>query len=98
MEYLLTRLVDCENFPNLDSPMVRAKFDLLRRQLLARLGDFKNAFDMKLPQDPALECAGLLKEIVNRYGLNQKQTVELLTKKTLVLENKNEPLLGLKYE
>lgn len=56
VEYLLTRLVDCESFPNLDTPMVRAKFDLLRRQLLARLGDFKNAFDMKLPQDPAHEC------------------------------------------
>lgn len=97
MEYLLTRLVDCESFPNLDTPMVRAKFDLLRRQLLARLGDFKNAFDMKLPQDPAHECTGLIKEVVNRYGLTQKQTVELLSTNMLSLEHKNEPLLGITY-
>lgn len=97
VEYLLTRLSDCDSFPNLDTPMVRAKFDLLRRQLLARLGDFKNAFDMKLPQDPAHECAGLIKEVVNRYGLTQKQTVELLSTNMLSLEHKNEPLLGLNY-
>lgn len=97
VEYLLTRLSDCESFPNLDTPIVRAKFDLLRRQLLAKLGDFKNAFDMKLPQDPAHECAGLIKEVVNRYGLTQKQTVELLTTNMLSLEHKNEPLLGLNY-
>ena len=97
VEYLLTRLSDCERFPNLDTPMVRAKFDLLRRQLLARLGDFKNAFDMKLPQNPAHECAGLIKEVVNRYGLTQKQTVELLSTNMLSLEHKNEPLLGINY-
>lgn len=97
VEYLLTRLSDCESFPNLDTPMVRAKFDLLRRQLLARLGDFKNAFDMKLPQDPAYECAGLIKEVVNRYGLTQKQTVELLSTNMLSLEHKNETLLGITY-
>lgn len=97
VEYLLTRLSDCESFPNLDTPMVRAKFDLLRRQLLARLGDFKKAFDMRLPQNPAHECLGLLKEVVNRYGLTQKQTVELLTINMLSLGNENKPLLELNY-
>ncbi len=97
VEYLLTRLSDCETFPGLDTPIVRAKFDLLRRQLLARLGDFKNAFDMKLPVNPSQECLGLLKEVVNRYGLTQKQTVELLSTNMLSLEHKNEPLLGLNY-
>lgn len=97
VEYLLTRLSDCESFPGLDTPMVRAKFDLLRRQLLARLGDFRKAFDMKLPANPSQECLGLLKEVVNRYGLTQKQTVELLSTNMLSLEHKNEPLLGLNY-
>jgi hypothetical protein len=97
VEYLLTRLSDCESFPGLDTPMVRAKFDLLRRQLLARLGDFRKAFDMKLPNNPSQECLGLLKEVVNRYGLTQEQTVELLSTNMLSLEHKNEQLLGLNY-
>lgn len=97
VEYLLTRLSDCESFPNLDTPIVKAKFDLLRRQLLARLGDFKKAFDMKLPQNPAQECLGILKEVVNRYDLTQKQTVELLSTNMLSLGNDNKPLLELNY-
>lgn len=97
VEYLLTRLSDCESFPGLDTPMVRAKFDLLRRQLLARLGDFRKVFDMKLPNNPSQECLGLLKEVVNRYGLTQEQTVELLSTNMLSLEHKNEQLLGLNY-
>ncbi len=97
VEYLITRLSDCESFPGLDTPMVRAKFDLLRRKLLAKLGDFQKAFDMKIPTNPSQECLGLLKEVVNRYGLTQNQTVELLSTNMLSLEHKNEPLLGLNY-
>lgn len=98
VQYLITRLADCESFPNLDTPMVRAKFDFLRRQLLAKLGDFQKAFDMKLPANPAQECLGLLKEVVNRYQLTHKQTVELLTTNMLSLQNDNKPLLELNYE
>lgn len=97
VQYLLTRLADCESFPNLDTPMVRAKFDLLRRQLLAKLGDFQKAFDMKLPANPAQECLGLLKEVVNRYELTHKQTVELLSTNMLSLPNDTKPLLELNY-
>lgn len=92
VEYLLTRLADCENFPSMESPLLKARLDLLRRQLLARLGDFKKAFDMKLPTNATQECLGVLKEVVSRYGLTQKQTVELLSTNMALSESKHQLL------
>lgn len=93
VQYLLTRLVDCESFPTLDTPLVRAKFDLLRRQLLAKLGDFKQAFDSKLPANPAYECLGLIKGVVERHGLSHEQVIGLLSTDMINLPNINKPLL-----
>lgn len=97
IEYLLTRLNDCESFPTLESPLIRAKFDLLRRQLLAKTGDFIKAFDSKLPANPAYECLGLLKSVIERHGLSQEQVIGLLSTNVLVLPNQNKPLLELGY-
>lgn len=98
VEYLLTRLNDCESFPNFDTPIIKAKFDMLRRKLLARLNDFKGAFDSKIPVDPAHECLGLLREVINRFGLTHEQTMKILSTNMLSLgDSEIKPLLELNY-
>ncbi len=76
-EYLLARLGECIAFPALESPQVRARFDLLRRELLARAGKIREAFAQS-PLDPALECAGMLKSMVEFSNLTVAQVVSLL--------------------
>jgi hypothetical protein len=76
-EYLLARLGECIAFPILESPQVRARFDLLRRELLARAGKIREAFALS-PVDPTLECAGMLKSIVASSGLTISQVANLL--------------------
>lgn len=96
IEYLLTRLKDCESFPNLDTPLVKARFDLLRRKLLAQLNDFKGAFDSKIPIDPAQECLGVIREVVKRFGLSHDQTIALLSTNMLGY-TQDKPLLEINY-
>lgn len=76
-EYLLARLGECIAFPILESSQVRARFDLLRRELLARAGKIREAFALS-PVDPTLEYAGMLKSIVASRGLNISQIASLL--------------------
>lgn len=77
-EYLLARLGESIAFPMLESPQVRARFDLLRRELLARAGKLREAFSPRVPVDPASECAGLLKSVVEATGKTISQLAELL--------------------
>jgi len=77
-EYLLTRLGECIAYPSLESPQIRARFDLLRRELLVRAGNLKSAFGRELPIDPAAECAGLLRSIVDASGSSLSQLVAML--------------------
>lgn len=81
----------------MDTPVVKAKIDLLRRQLLARLGNFKEAFDSKIPIDPAYECLGLLRETIKRFDLTKEKVLELLTPNQLSL-SENTPLIGINHE
>lgn len=76
-EYLLSRLGECIAFPMLESPQVRARFDLLRRELLARAGHIREAFASSAV-DPALECAGMLRSVVASSGLTISQVASLL--------------------
>ncbi len=76
--YVLGRLGECVAYPTLDSPQIRARFDLLRRELLARAGNLRAAFSDGVPIDPAAECAGLLRSIVSANGINATQLAELL--------------------
>jgi hypothetical protein len=68
-EYLLTRLGDCIAYPSLESPQIRARFDLLRRELLVRSGKLSDAFSRDIPIAPAAECAGLLRSIIEATGV-----------------------------
>jgi hypothetical protein len=77
-EYLLARLGESIAFPMLESPQVRARFDLLRRELLARSGNLRAAFSSSVPVDPAAECAGLLKTVVASTGMTITQLAKLL--------------------
>ena len=77
-EYLLLRLGDCSAYPSLETPQIRARFDLLRRELLARAGDLRSAFDRHVPISPAAECAGLLRAIVESTGQSMQELAAML--------------------
>ncbi|ABF09050.1 conserved hypothetical protein [Cupriavidus metallidurans CH34] len=77
-EYLLARLGECLAYPTLESPQIRARFDLLRRELLARAGNLRAAFASDMPVDPVSECAGLLKSVIASTGLDAAQLAEML--------------------
>lgn len=76
--YTLARLQECIAFPTLESPQIRARFELLRRQLLAKSGKLAEALSSKTPTNPAMECAGLLKTIVEAHKLNYNDVVRVL--------------------
>lgn len=82
-EYILARLGECVAFPTLESPQVRARFDLLRRELLARSGKIREAFALS-PVDPTLECVGMLKSIIASRNLTIAQIVTLLESETFI--------------
>lgn len=76
--YLLARLGECIAYPTSESPQMRARFDLLRRDLLARSGRIREAFDRAIPVDPASECAGLLRTVVEANGLGYEDVLSIL--------------------
>lgn len=76
--YLLARLSECIAYPTSESPQMRARFDLLRRELLARTGHIREAFDRAIPADPASECAGLLRTVVEANGLGYEDVISIL--------------------
>ena len=76
--YLLARLGECIEYPTTESAPIRARFDLLRRELLARNGDVRKAFDASMPPNPAAECAGLLRSLVQANDLSYAEVVALL--------------------
>jgi hypothetical protein len=82
MEYLLARLGECISFPSLESPQVRARFDLLRRELLARAGQLREAFASPIPVDPAAKCAGMLRAIIESTGKTVEQLADMLERDT----------------
>jgi hypothetical protein len=76
--YLLARLGECIAYPALESAQIRARFDLLRRELLAKAGRLKEAFAPEVPVDPAAECAGMLKSVIESTGMDASRLVEFL--------------------
>lgn len=68
-EYVLARLSESEVFPTLESPQIRARFDLLRRQLLANTGNIRAALKLEPSANPSAECLGLLRSIVAAHRL-----------------------------
>jgi len=69
-EYLLARLAESEAFPMLESPHIRSRFELLRRKLLANMGNFQEAFSLELASNPTAECLGLIRSIVSSHNLS----------------------------
>lgn len=76
--YLLSRLGECIVFPSCEGPEIRARIDLFRRELLARTGKFQEAFARAVPVDPASECAGLLRTLVEANGLGYKDLLAIV--------------------
>lgn len=68
-EYVLARLQESEAFPMLESPQIRARFDLLRRQLLVNTGNIRAALTLESSANPGAECLGLLRSIVAAHRL-----------------------------
>lgn len=77
-EYLLARLGECIAYPTLESPQIRARFDLLRRELLARAGSLKEAFSLASPVDPAAEVAAALKTLTESAGISIRDVATML--------------------
>ena len=77
--YVLARLAECVAYPNYDSPEIRAKFDLLRRQLLAKSGNVRDALTSPVPTDAALECIAQLKAVADANGIPYSRLPEFLT-------------------
>ena len=77
-EYVLARLPESVAYPMLDSPQIKARFDLLRRQLLANTGKFREAFNPQTPENPAAECLGLIRSVVTANKLTHHDLLEML--------------------
>lgn len=77
--YILARLAESVAYPTFDSVEIKARFDLLRRQLLANTGNIRAALMSRQPPDLASQCAGLLRTIVDANGLDYGRVVALLT-------------------
>lgn len=69
-EYLLARLAESEAFPMLESPQIRSRFELLRRKLLANVGNIQEAFSLEVVANPAAECLGLIRSIVGAHNIS----------------------------
>lgn len=76
--YVITRLGECIAYPTSESPQIRARFDVLRRNLLAQTGQYQKVFDLTVPADPASECAGLLRSVVEANKLSYDDLIKLL--------------------
>ena len=83
-EYLLARLRECEMFPSLESAQVRARFDMLRRQLLANSGNIRKALSFELSPNPAAECLGMLRAIVLSHKLSLPDVKQMLNSDTFL--------------
>lgn len=77
-ERLIARLAECIEFPMLESPTIRGQFDLLRRQILANRGNVREAIMSKTPTNPAFECAGLLRAVMDTHQLTLSDVVRLI--------------------
>jgi hypothetical protein len=75
--YLLSRLMECNAYPGYQSPLISKKFELLRRKILAKAGkSLEDVLSMQTSDDPAAECAGVIRSLVEAHKL----TVDDLTK------------------
>lgn len=77
-EYLLARMQESVAYPMLESPQIRARSDILRRQLLANTGRIHEAFNPQIPENPAAECLGLIRSVVAANKLTYKDLLEML--------------------
>lgn len=77
--YVLARLAESVAYPTFDSPEIRSRFDLLRRQLLANVGNIRSALTSQQPTDVAAQCAGLLRSVVDANNLDYGSLLALLT-------------------
>lgn len=77
-EYLLARMRESVAYPMLESPQIRARADILRRQLLANTGRIREAFSQQIPENPAAECLGLIRSVVAANKLSYQDLLEML--------------------
>jgi hypothetical protein len=97
-EYVLARLRESEVFPMLESPQIRARFDLLRRQLLANTGNIRAALKLESSANPSAECLGLLRSIVAAHHLTLVDLKEMLESESYLDSIPSRPLTLLPRE
>ncbi|MET0119253.1 MAG: hypothetical protein ABW090_17675 [Sedimenticola sp.] len=74
--YLITRLRECIEYPSLESPEIRARFEFAKKRLLAASGDLSALFDPQPSHNPAMELFALINVIKKT---NRLTTSEILT-------------------
>lgn len=100
-EYLIKRLRECQAYPTLDSPTIRAKFDVARRRLLASTGNMEEAFSLEQSTDPAKELYALIQSYMNTYQLPPASVFGLLrTSPTEMIQSvpNRQPMLSMPLE
>lgn len=100
-EYLIKRLRECQAYPTLDSPTIRAKFDIARRRLLATTGNMEEAFSLEQSTDSAKELYALIQSYMNTYQLPPASVFGLLrTSPTEMIQSlpNRQPMLAMTLE
>lgn len=96
--YLATRLAECVSYPGFQSETIKSMLDIARRRILASVGQLDAALSTTIPVDPAAECAGLIRSLVEANGLTTNDVIGLLdTEKHLELTTKPS-VLGIGYD
>lgn len=90
--YVLARLPECEAFPILESPQIKARFELLRRQLLANSGNIRAALRLEPSCNPAAECLGLIRSIVAAHRITIENLKEMLESESYLDSNPSRPM------
>lgn len=76
--YILSRLTECVAYPSFDSPEIRAQFDLLRRQFLAKNGRVREALASAGGGGEASECLAQIKLLADANGIALERMTETL--------------------
>ncbi len=96
--YLLSRLAESVSYPGFQSEYIKSMIDIARRRILARAGDSAAAFSNDIPVDPAAECAGLIRTIVEANGLTTPEVVSLLDTDQHLQSVTRPTILGVGYD
>ncbi len=97
--YLLSRLLECNSFPGFQSPLIARKFDALRRRILAMASSsLDEVLSLDIPANPAAECLGVLRSLVESHRLSTDDVISILSSDTHLLTVPRREVLRVAHE